>query len=93
MEVHRRGTQYGSERIAGNALQAVTLQPVFVLQISDAWFSRHATLNQSPERTRRSVSSSIVHAHSHSTFITVAAVAQVHMRLTHSTTDQMIDLL
>jgi hypothetical protein len=40
LELHRCGTQDGIERIDGTTLQAVALQPVFVLQMSDALFNR-----------------------------------------------------
>jgi len=48
IEVHRRGTQDGIDRIAGNALQAVTFQPVFRLQMSDAEFDRGTPFYPSP---------------------------------------------
>src|ERR1039457_2619173 len=42
VEVHRRGRQDCVDRIAGNALQPIAFQPVFVLQMSDAWLDRGA---------------------------------------------------
>jgi len=63
MEVHRRGTQDGIERIAGNTLQPIALQPVFRLQMSDAGLDRGAPFHPSPERSRRPASASLVHMH------------------------------
>src|SRR5208282_1754225 len=60
VEVHRRGTQDGIERIAGNTLQPIVLQPVFRLQMSDAWLDRGAAFHPSPECSGRPASSSLV---------------------------------
>ena len=50
LEVHGCGGQDGVDRIAGNALQPVALQPVFVFQMSDAWFDRGTAFHPSPQR-------------------------------------------
>ena len=92
MEVHRRGTQDGIERVAGNALQAVALQPVFVFQMSDAWFDRGASFHPSPECSRRPASSSFVHMHRRSARVIVAAIAHVHMHLANPLPDHALDL-
>ena len=73
MEVHRRGAQDGIERIAGNALQAVALQPVFRFEMSDAGLDRGATFHPSPQRPRRPASSSLIHMHRRSARVVVAA--------------------
>jgi hypothetical protein len=62
------------ERIAGNALQAVALQPVFRLQMPDAGFDRRAPLHPSPQLPRCPTSLPPVHAHSYRAFIIVAAI-------------------
>ena len=38
VEVHRGGGQDSIQRISGNTLQTIALQPVFVLKMSDAGF-------------------------------------------------------
>lgn len=93
MEVHRRSTQDGIERIAGNALQAVALQPMFRLQMSDAGLDRGATLHPSPECSRRPASCSFVHMHHCSARVVVAAIAHVHMHLADPLPDHALDLL
>jgi len=74
LEVHRRGAQNGIQRIAGNALQAVAIQPVFRLQMPDAGFDRRAPLHPSPQLPRCPTSLPPVHAHSYRAFIIVAAI-------------------
>ena len=93
MEVHRRGAQDGIERIARNAFQAVALQPMFRLQMSDAWFDCGTAFHPSPERARRPAPSSLVHAHSYTTFIIVAAITHVYICLTYLVANQVINLL
>ena len=65
LEVHRSGAQDGIERIAGNALQAVALQPMFHLEMSDAEFDRvaaRARFIDGPRRyLARSVAASAIH--------------------------------
>ena len=93
LKVHRRCAQDGIQRISANAFQAVALQPVFRLQMSDAGFDRRAPLHPSPQRTRRSPSLPLVHAHSYFTFIIVAAIPHVHIRLTYLGPNQVTNLL
>jgi len=93
VEVHRRGTQDGIERIAGNALQPVALQAVFVLQMPDAGFDGGAAFHPSPERLRRPASSSFVHMHGGLARVIVAAIAHVHMHFAGSLPDHALDLL
>src|ERR1019366_3299539 len=92
VEVHRRSAQNGIERSAGNALQAVALQPMFHLEMSDAGFDRGATFHPSPERSRRPASSSFVHMHRCSARVIVAAIAHVHMHLAGPLPDHALDL-
>ena len=92
MEVHRRGTQDGIERIAGNTLQPIALQPVFRLQMSDAGLDRGAPFHPSPERSRRPASASLVHMHRRSARVIVAAIAHVHMHLANPLPDHALDL-
>jgi hypothetical protein len=47
VEVHGSGSQHGIDRISGNALQPITFQPVFILQVSDAWFHCGAAFHPS----------------------------------------------
>src|ERR1035437_3515030 len=93
LEVHCRGAQNGIERVSGNALQAIALQPVFRLQMSDAGFYRRAPFHPSPQRPRRSTPLPLVHSHSYSTFIIVAAITHIHIRLTYSVTYQVLAAL
>ena len=48
MEVHRCGRQNRVDRVAGNALQPIALQPALVLQVSDAWLDRSTAFPPSP---------------------------------------------
>jgi hypothetical protein len=48
VEVHRGGCQDRVDRISGNALQPIAFQPVFALQMSDAWFDRGTAFHPSP---------------------------------------------
>jgi len=92
MEVHRRGRENRIDRIAGNALQAIALQPVFVLQMSDAGFDRRAAFHPSPECARRSASLPLVDMHSNFAVIFMAAIAHIHVRFTYFAANQVIHL-
>lgn len=48
MEVQCGGSQHGIDGIAGNTLEPIAFQPVFALQMSDAWFDRGAPFHPSP---------------------------------------------
>jgi hypothetical protein len=93
VEVHSGSGQDGIDRIAGNALQPVALQSVFVFQMSDAWFDYGAACHPSPQCLRSPSSSSLVDVHGGRSVIVVAAIAQVHMYLANSVADQVINLL
>jgi len=93
LEVHRRGAQDGIDRIAGNTLQAVALQPMFHFEMSDAGFDCCATFHPSPQRPRRPPSAPLIHMHPRSARVIVAAIAHVHMHLADPLPDHALDLL
>src|ERR1035441_8362229 len=72
LEVHRGGCQDRVDLISGSTLQAVTFQPVFVLQMSDAWFDCGTAFHPSPSRLRCTPSSSLVDVHGDCAVIVVA---------------------
>ena len=93
MEIHRRSTQDGIERIAGNTFEPIALQAVFGLEMSDAGFDGGATLHPSPECSRCSASFPFVHMHRCLAGVIVAAIAHVHVDLADSAADQAFNLL
>ncbi len=93
MEVHRGGCQDRVDLISGSTLQPITFQPVFALQMSDAWFDRGTTFHPSPSCFRCPSSSSLIHMHGDRTVIVVASIAHVHVHFADLVGDQALDLL
>ena len=71
LEVHPGGGQDGINRVTGNPLQPVALQPVFVLQVSDAGFDGSSVLHPLPECLCRASSLPFIDVHlSHTVGVT-----------------------
>ena len=92
LEVHRGGCQDRVDRISGSTLQPIALQPVFALQMSDAWFDCGSAFHPSPSCFRCPSSSSLVDMHGDRTVIVVASIAHVHVRLTDLCPNYVFDL-
>ena len=93
VDVHSCSRQDRIDRIALNALQPITFQPVFSLQMSDAWLDRGPTFHPSPLCLRCPSSSSPVDMHGGCAVMVMASIAHVHMRLADLVADQALDLL
>src|ERR1017187_1631246 len=93
LEVHRGGCQDRVDLISGSTLQAVTFQPVFVLQVSDAWFDCGTAFHPSPSRLRCTPSSSPVDVHGDCAVIVVASIAHIDVHFADLVCDQAFDLL
>src|ERR1022692_3763431 len=93
LEVHRGGCQDRDDLISGSTLQAVTFQPVFVLQMSDAWFDCGTAFHTSPSCFRCTSSLSLVDVHGDRAVIVVASIAHVHVHFADLVGDQAFHLL
>ena len=93
LEVHRGGCQDRVDLISSGTLQPITFQPVFVLQMSDAWFDRGAAFHPSPSCFGCTSSSSLVDMHGDRTVIVVATIAHIDVHFAHLVGDQACDLL
>src|ERR1019366_6067490 len=93
LEVHRGGSQDRVDRISVSTLQPITFQPVFVLQMSDAWFDRGTAFHPSPSCFRCPSSSSLFDLHGDRTVLLVASIAHIDVHFAHLVGDQAFDLL
>ncbi len=83
LEVHCGGCQDRVDLVSDGTLQPVAFQPVFALEMSDAWFDRGTAFHPSPSRLRCAPSLSLVNMHGDRTVIIVTSIAHINVRFVH----------